>query len=135
MLRFHDQTDFVEIDVASEEDPGGDVYLTLRVSSSGFEGHNDLWVLGSEFTAFCVALRHLEKERRGEAKLTGMSPEELTLVLRSIDSKGHMIVEGHTGYSIQRSVTRPFHCVHFGIEFDPSQLEATKHVPWISKRA
>lgn len=134
MLRFHDQADFVEIDVANREDPGGDVFVTVRVSSAGFAGHNDLWVLGSEFDGFCAALLRLEEKRTGEARLTSMSPEELVLTIRSVDSKGHMIVEGITGYAVQREVTRPLHRVHFGIEFDPSQLTFAKHVAWIAKR-
>jgi len=138
MLRFHDRGDFVELDLVSEEESPlpsrGDVYLTLRVSSAGFVGHNDLWVLGSEFEVFCSALTRLEEKRSGEARLTGIDPRELTLVVRSVDSKGHMIVEGHTGYVVQRDVTMPFHSVQFGIEFDPSQLSSAKDISWISRR-
>jgi len=138
MLRFHDHDDFIEIAVVREGDAAlpsrGDVYLTLRILSAGFSGHNGLWVLGTDFDAFCTALRRLEEQRRGEARLTGIDPRELSIVVRSVDSKGHMIVEGHTGYAVGRDVTMPFHSVQFGIEFDPSQLTTIKSVSWFSKR-
>ncbi len=130
MLRFHHNSDFVEIDLAHVETSPlpsyGDVYLTVRISSAGFTGHNDLWVRGQEFDAFCTALTHLEATRQGEARLTAYDERELTLIVRSIDAWGHMIVEGHTGYHVMMGLSHKFHCVHFGIEFDPSQLIAAK---------
>ena len=64
MLRFHNETDFLEIDLASQEaaelPSRGDGYLTIRISSSGFSGHNDLWVYAKSLRDFCRGLIELE---------------------------------------------------------------------------
>jgi hypothetical protein len=126
MLRFHDREDFVEVDLINQETSElpskGDAYLTIRVSSEGFTGHNDLWVLSSVFSSFCRTLVELENSRKGEAVLESISPGELRLVVRSLNSRGHMVVEGYTGYNVQRENLSIRHSVQFGFEFDPSQL-------------
>src|SRR5205809_970345 len=112
MLRFEHQQDFVEIDLASQEAGAlpsrADAYLTVRVSAAGFAGQNDLWVVASALRTFCQALIALERNRRGEAVLESISPDELHLVISSIDSCGHMAVEGTTGYGVQREHSRPW---------------------------
>jgi hypothetical protein len=139
MLRFENQEDFVEIGLANQETADlpsrGDAYLTVRVSSAGFSGHNDLWVLGHSLRAFCTALIALEHERRGEAAIEAISPGELTLKIRSVDSRGHMSIEGSTGYDVHRENSRPWHAIHFGFEFDPSQLTKAVSVEWVRKNA
>jgi hypothetical protein len=139
MLRFDSHDDFVEVDLAMQEtdDPPSrdDAYVTVRVSSAGFTGHNDLWVLAPVLQSFCQALTALESNRRGEAVLESISPDELRLVVRSVDSRGHMAVEGSTGYHVQRESTRPWHAVRFGFEFDPSQLEKAVNTEWVRRNA
>ncbi len=139
MLRFENHQDFVEIDLANQETADlpskGDAYRAIRVSAAGFTGHNDLWVLASAFRSFCRALIILERERRGEAVLESISPDELRLVVRSVDSRGHMLVEGSTGYEVHRENSRPWHSVDFGFEFDPSQLLKAASVDWIKRNA
>lgn len=100
----------------------GDAYLMIRVSSAGFTGRNDLWVLGSALRSFCHALVALERTRCGEAVLESISPNELRLLVRSVDLRGHMLVEGVTGYQVQHENSQTWHSVQFGFEFDPSQL-------------
>ena len=139
MLRFENQEDFVEIDLARQETDElpsrGDAYLTIRVSAAGFTGHNDLWVLAPVLRSFCQALVALERERRGEAALESISPDELRLVVRSVDSCGHMVIKGSTGYAVQREHSRPWHSVDFGFEFDPSQLIRAASVDWVRRNA
>ena len=139
MLRFENQADFVEIDLASQESDDlpskGDAYLTIRVCATGFAGHNDLWVLGPTLRTFCQALVTLERDRRGEAILESVSPEELRVIVRSVDSCGHMAIEGSTGYAVQREHSRPWHSVDFGLEFDPSQLVRAVRVEWVRRNA
>jgi hypothetical protein len=77
----------------------------------------------------------LERDRRGEALLEAVLPEELRLVVRSVDSCGHMTVEGSTGYEVQREHCRPWHSVDFGFEFDPSQLLRAIGVAWVRRNA
>ena len=139
MLRFDSQDDFVEIDLATQETADlpsrGDAYLTVRVSSSGFRGHNDLWVLAAALRSFCQSLVALERDRRGEAVLESVSPDQLRIAVRSVDSRGHMGVEGSTGYGVQRENSRPWHSVAFGFEFDPSQLMRALSVDWVRRNA
>jgi stage V sporulation protein SpoVS len=135
MLRFNCKDDFLEIDLASEEAADvpsrGDAYLTIRVSSAGFAGHNDLWVSADSLRAFCAGLIAHECSRRGEASIEAYSPGELKLKVRSVNSRGHMAVEGITGYEVQRENVLYWHAVHFGFEFDPSQLKTATSVEWI----
>jgi hypothetical protein len=139
MLRFENHQDFVEIDLAIQETADlpskGDAYLTIRVSAAGFTGHNDLWVLAPAFRCFCHALIVLERDRRGEAVLESISPDELRLVVRSVDSRGHMLIEGSSGYEVQRENSRLWHSVDFGFEFDPSQLLRAASVDWVKRNA
>ncbi|MDB6027904.1 MAG: hypothetical protein JWM68_4127 [Verrucomicrobiales bacterium] len=139
MLRFENQQDFIEIDLASQETADlpsvGDAYLTIRVSATGFTGHNDVWVIADALRSFCQALVALERDRRGKACLDSMSPNELRLVVRSVDSCGHMLIEGSTGYEVQHENSRCWHSVDFGFEFDPSQLLKAVSVDWVQRNA
>lgn len=139
MLRFENHKDFVEIDLARQETAdlpsAGDAYVTLRIASAGFAGHNDLWVFGDSLRSFCRALIALERERRGDALLEAISPGELKLRVWSVNSRGHLAVEGFTGYEVLRESSRPWHAVHFGFEFDPSQLVSAAAVEWVKKNA
>ena len=139
MLRFENQQDFLELDLAESETADlpskGDAYLTVRVSADGFSGHNDLWVLAPALRSFCKGLVALERDRRGEAVLESVLPEELRILVRSVDSCGHMLVEGSTGYQVQRENSRPWHSVAFGFEFDPSQLVRAMSVAWVRANA
>jgi hypothetical protein len=102
---------------------------------AGFTGHNDLWVSSTILREFCSALIALERDRRGRAELTSISPNELQVVVRSIDSRGHMSVEGSTGYHVQREGRLVWHAVHFGFEFDPSQLVRAAATAWARKNS
>jgi len=135
MIRFSDTTDFLELDLATQEQGDlpsqGDAYLTVSVSSNGYTGQNDLWVDQRAFRAFCSALVALEKNRKGEAILESMSPDELSLRVHSVDSCGHMAVSGITGYDVQREHRLFRHSVQFGFEFDPSQLLEVLKEDWV----
>ena len=139
MLRFENQDDFVEICLVRQENDDlpsrSDAYLTIRAVATGFTGHNSLWVLAPVLKSFCQSLFALEQHRRGTAVLESISPNELRLVVRSIDSCGHMIVEGTTGFWVQREHSRLWHSVSFGFDFDPSQLVRAVKVDWVRKNA
>ena len=121
--------------VSIEEDADlsshGDAYITLIARSRGFTGHNDLWVLGSEMVAFCQQLLRLNQALKGEARLTGISPGELEVKVRSVSSGGHIAVEGATGYHVQGRHGLYFHAVTFGFEFDQDQLQRAVALPWV----
>lgn len=138
MLRFEDGEDFLELDVDSQEGEGtpaaGDARLTVRVASAGFTGRNDLWVSHDSLRQFCAALVLLERDRRGRAELSSISPQELTLTVHAIDSRGHMAVEGSTGYGVERAgAVRWWHAVQFGFAFEPAQLTTAAAVGWVRR--
>ena len=69
ILRFSDGANVVELAPAIEEDApqaAGDAYVTIRVQSAGFVGHNDLWLCAGDVRAFCGALAALDKTLRGK---------------------------------------------------------------------
>ena len=97
-----DGTDSVEISIAEVEAPtpqssGGDVRLIVRVRYGDFAGVADAWVLLEAWIAFLDSLRALEKTRKGNARVRGISPGELYLRVFSTDRAGHMAVEGEVG--------------------------------------
>jgi hypothetical protein len=109
--------DFVEI--VRQEGDSHDVRLTVSVKRAGFSATADTWVFADAWHAFAQQLAILEERRQGEARVESMSPEELMLVVRSVDRAGHLGVEGQlatrtygTEVSMRFSVFR----------FDPSQL-------------
>jgi hypothetical protein len=120
----------------TEELPSkGDLYLGINVSSNGYSGKNDLWVLGDEFRKFCKALMVLNEKRKGEAVLAGISPNELEIKIHSVSSLGHMAVSGYTGYEVLGENQSFFHQVRFGFEFDPSLLERIVNNEWVKDNA
>jgi hypothetical protein len=44
-----------------------------------------------------------------------------------------LVIEGFTGCHVQRENTRPWHPVHFGFEFDPSQLVKAVSSEWVMR--
>lgn len=78
MIRFENQTNFIELDLAMQETDDlpskGDSYITVRLSSNGYSGHNDLWVSSESLHCFCNDLIDLERKRIGEALLESISP-------------------------------------------------------------
>ena len=120
------------LDEETEELPSkGDLYLGIKVSSNGYSGNNDLWVLGEEFRKFCKALVMLNEKRKGEAVLSGISPNELEIKVYSASSLGHMAVSGCSGYVVLGENHSFFHQVKFGFEFDPSVLEFIVKSEWV----
>ena len=135
MIRFEDHDDFIEINLVSQETADlpskGDGYLDVRVASAGFAGHSHLWVDKVHLRSFCTDLIALEENRRGQAAIESMSPGKLTLRIRSVNSRGHMCVEGSVG----RPVRLMWHACHFGFEFDPSQLVKAVSTEWVRRNA
>ena len=142
MLRFQSDDDFVEIDLIEQVPAGqpdtGNAQLSVRVSSAGFAGHSQSWVELERLQSFCRGLVALGRVRRGEAAIESMSPKELILKIRSSDLLGHMSIEGSTGrgvFQLAAETWWAWHAVHFGFEFDPSQLVAAIRVDWVKRNA
>ena len=139
MLRFWQGENYFKLEVLPEENESlqsyGDAYVTVAISSNGYRGHNDLWVSAGSLRSFCRALVALEASRRGAAELESISPDELTLKVHSVTSRGHVAVSGKTGYLVQHESGGFWHSVEFGFEFDPSQLASAAKLPWVSRYA
>ena len=103
------------------------------MSSNGFSGQNDLWVLLESLSYFCRSLIALERTLKGEALLESISLGELNLQIFSIDPLGHMGVRGKTGFKVFNGPDLFPHSVTFGFEFDPSQLVKAAKVDWVKK--
>jgi len=120
----------------TEELPNkGDLYLGIKITSNGYSGENDLWVLSGDFKEFCKALAILNEKRKGEAVLSGISPNELEIRIHSVSSLGHMAVSGYTGYEVLGENRFFLHQVKFGFEFDPTQLEKLVNSKWVRDNA
>ena len=113
----------------------GHLYLRIKISSNGYSGENDLWVLGYDFKEFCKALTILNEERKGEAVLYGMSPHELEIRICSVSQLGHLAVCGFTGHEVLGENHTFEHQVTFGFEIDPTQLEKMVNSKWVRDSA
>lgn len=86
-----------EVEAPTPHSTGGDVRLAVRVTHGDFAGATDTWVLLETWDAFLGTLRTLERHRRGEARVHGISPGELVLRIFATDRAGHLAVEGEVG--------------------------------------
>jgi hypothetical protein len=139
LIRLANGNDFFELGVQIEEDSSiqsfGDAYVTIQVQSEGFAGHNDLWVLAEDMRSFARNLVSLEASLIGEARLESISPNELSIKVRSVSGRGNLSVEGTSGYEVRRDNSASWHSVSFGFEFEPSQLSGVVRLPWIQRFA
>jgi len=120
-----DWVDIEAVDYVQKDVPrGGDVELSVEVSSSRFTGRGFAWVDGRELATFIGSLEQLEQRRHGEAELGGLSPGDFRLRIWSVNRRGHIAIGGRITAHV-RGETFPFqHSVEFGFEFDPTQLPA-----------
>ena len=82
--------------------------LAVTVAHTGFcKAHGSAWVGLDDYQAFADALRQCEQARQGRATLTGMSPDELEIVVQNSDSLGHF----ELGYKLGRSSPRNLRAV------------------------
>lgn len=133
-IRFSHADDYIELNIVEVEElpqVAGDTRMLVEVQSSGFKGDNDVWVSVGSFLDFCSSLVELAEKRSGEAQLESISPNELDLVIRPVDSVGHFGVFGTTGYHVIREHGSVFHSVSFGFEFDPAQLRDASRIDWV----
>ena len=138
-MKIESGDNFITLNVTLEEDNSlpshGDALISLSIHSNGYSGHNEVWIGSEELQEFCTSLLKLEKERKGDATLSSISPGELYLKLYSVDSVGHLAISGKTAYEIISSNTQILHSVEFGFEFEPSQLVKLINEPWVKQNA
>jgi hypothetical protein len=110
----------------------GDAVLWIHAASHGYTGQSRAWVFKEALSNFCSSLLHLERTLEGEATLASISPNKLALRVFAVSSRGHLAVEGSTGYHVHDSNRTYWHAVSFGFEFEPSQLSEARRRSWIT---
>ena len=138
-MKIENADNFIELDIEIESEKSlpsfGDAYVSIIVSSHGFSGRNQVWVQREELKSFCTSLVKLEKYRKGEATLNSISPGELKLRIYSVDSQGHLAIEGSTGYVVSSDLNEHNHSVSFGFSIEPNQLVKICKLEWVQKNA
>jgi hypothetical protein len=101
----------------------GDVRLRVRVLSIGFAGEYDgVWIEAQNTTEFIDQLAALERDRRGSATLTSMSPGDFSLQVRIVDSAGHAAASGFLGRWFRNQRGPVEARVGFDLNLEPDRL-------------
>ena len=102
----------------------GDFRATVRVSTAGFSGTNEhVWIAADDFQRFVEAARALERDRRGQAQLGSMSPDDLALSIRVRDRAGHVTASGWVGRTWFAGTGGALAArVGFSLDIDPTHL-------------
>ena len=111
------------------------ISVVASVTDGAFSGANpSVWIAVESLDSFLSELRSLERTRRGSARLEGMSPKELDLVIESVDGAGHC----HLRYTISRmtftAAGTSVHSVSGSFDLDSELLVSllTDFVAWAS---
>ncbi len=134
-FRLSGAQDFIELTILEAIDSpesAGDARLNVEVQSSGFRGIGNVWVDADSLRQFCGELVKLEMTRSGEARLDSMSPSELMLIIKAVDSLGHLGIFGSVGRHVHAEHGSILHSVTFGFEFDPNLLREASNVDWLN---
>jgi hypothetical protein len=126
IVRLRSGDDSVEVAWRERIDEGqalGDTRWSVNVRMGAFAGATDhAWVGRHELQDFIHALRALDRDRRGRAELTAMSPSDFTLTIFATSSGGQVTAEGFAGTDFMGRGGSLRHCVSFSIEIDPTAL-------------
>ncbi len=93
LLRSPDGREFLRLSSTRSDTAIPSLELRAEGTARGFSGGAEAWVDGFTLKEFAAALRGLEKSRQGRVELRSMIPDELRLVIRSMDHAGHLLVE------------------------------------------
>jgi hypothetical protein len=113
----------------------GDAELLIRVHSGGYAAQASVWVARDQLVQFRNSLVSLCQSLNGEAALASMSPDELSLKVKPVSSRGHLAVQDSLGQHVSTENSRFWHSVAFGFEFEPSQLGEAIHASWLQSPA
>ena len=109
-----------------------DVHLAIKIKAYSFLGQNDIWVEGKNFCLFCSQLIDLEKNRKGEAVLKSISPNELELKIYIADEVGHFETKGKIGCYHH---LRHWNAVEFNFSLEPYFITELVKIEWVKKYA
>lgn len=137
-MRIENKENYIELEIQIENDEAlpsyGDALIGVVISSNGYKGQNQVWVLQKELVSFSKEVMELEKSRKGEAILKSISPGELLLKIYAYDNVGHLAVEGQTSHTIFEEVNFK-HSIQFGFTIDPEQLIKLSKSKWVASNA
>lgn len=105
-----DQKSFVTIQVCERNsDRFPSLRCRIEAQAGDFIGRNDsLWIEQDALERFVGELQRVERTRRGKSGLESMSPGDLLLEIKTVDSAGHLVVAlklgrvGQVGSEVQR---------------------------------
>lgn len=131
-MRVQDGQSCLELEIMEQLGPdsqrAGDTRFAVRVVMAAqdrtFTAQSWAWVDGRALVGFAQDLRKLDDARRGSSGiLSGMSPDEFRMEIRSTDEAGHMGVFGYVAHHCDACVGGPhLSKVAFGIPLCPSEL-------------
>jgi len=98
-----------------------DVLLNVTARVAGYSAADQAWVTDTDLNRFIGELRTLEARRKGQATLSGASPDDLRLEFYSTDLLGHAAVRGHLGWNNAKGFLLQ---LRFGFDFEPDRLPA-----------
>ncbi|NMO21441.1 hypothetical protein HPC49_42935 [Pyxidicoccus fallax] len=119
-IQSEDRTRGVVLELAEQLSP--DLHLSVDAHLGAFTGKTAVWVEREAFTDFLQALEALERTRQGSARLESISPGELELVIRSVDSVGHLVLQLSLADHPYVGDDRMEHRLRGGFALDPSRL-------------
>jgi len=114
--------------LAPASDEATDLLISVQLQRPRFSAANlRVWVAAVARDRFLTEMSALERERRGEAVLQSMSPQDLRCSLKVYDRAGHVEMRGHVGDAIVDRDYAEIARVPFRIEINPSALPALVH--------
>ncbi|WP_141504393.1 WapI family immunity protein [Paenibacillus luteus] len=100
------------------------ISLSVSVADSGFCGENpEVWFEADEVSRFVTAVQKLDRERKGSAKLSSMSPDECLLAIISVDRSGHLVLEYQLSSQVYLEHSSQKRLVSGGFDLNPTDLE------------
>lgn len=105
-----------------ETNKNGDQHFEIAVVCGRYSASENVWIMPDEWKSFLRQLQTLEALRQGTARLQGVTEKDLTLIVRSIDTAGHMAIEGRIGGRRYVGGHPSEVGLEFGFEFDAGTL-------------
>lgn len=84
--------EFTKIESVKEHYPSHRIQIDISTENIKANFNRNIWLSDADIEKFLVELDALNESRNGEATLGGMSPGEMTLIIKPIDNLGHLTV-------------------------------------------
>ena len=113
------------IKIGSEEAVYPSIQVDLEIKTESIQGKfSSIWFDHTSIDGFANELAHLDLSRNGEAKLESVTPNECVLIIKNIDTLGHLrlklMVRSSKGFKLDRQIN--YNDVEIGFEIDPTSL-------------